>query len=446
MDNHIPTLIKPASPADFSGYTLYPDAGDPELRSSELPTPTLPEPDFPTVRPSQPNPPTPSLQPDRASPFHHHADMPATVPVRPVQREKAAVKRESRPVRKVFQALFALFAILVYGGFLLAEGGALLSEGLGKLAVEGFFGQPVQVASTQSETTQGEPEALPQPSVTPESPALPTESSPPAREEPTPPPTAAIADRDLSSREPSGLGLINETPYTPDLAKLAKSAPVIDSYPSLESIYGKNAPAVLILHTHGTEAFQNRAEEGYHTTDKADNICTVGEALAETLTAAGIGVIHCTELFDAESFDLAYYNAAGYIRETLAEHPSIRYILDIHRDAVTMEDGTGIRPLSRQNGEEFAQLMLVVGTDHGGSGHDTWETNLALAARLQSDLHQTNPTLMRDINLRSASFNAQYAPGALLVEAGAACSTLEEAIRSIRVFGEALAAEILGTE
>ena len=170
----------------------------------------------------------------------------------------------------------------------------------------------------------------------------------------------------------------------------------------------------------------------------------MGEALAKTLTDAGIGVIHCTELFDAESFDMAYYNAARCIRQTLEENPSIRYILDIHRDAITTADGSGIRPLSLQNNTECAQLMFVVGTDHGGSGHTDWENNLALAARLQSALHSENPTLMRDINLRSASFNAQYAPGALLLEAGAAASTREEAIRSIRVFGKALAAEILG--
>ncbi len=440
MDNHMPTLTKP----EFSGYTLYPDAGDPELRSPELRSPELPttlappEPYPTTSYPAQPHPSIPTQPPTPIATSPHPRDMPATpYPVRTVSKDKAVPKREAHSLRRLVSALFALFAMLVYGSFVLVEGGTLLSEGLGKLAVEGFFGQSMQAE------TESSPTYIPQ-TETQESPALPAESSPPAREEPTPPPTASIADRDLSSRDPQGLGIINETPYTPDLSKLAQSAPVIDSYPSLESIYGKNTPAVLILHTHGTEAFQNRAEEGYHTTDTSDNICVVGEALAQTLTDAGIGVIHCTELFDAEDFDLSYYNAAAYIREALAEHPSIRYILDIHRDAVTMEDGTGIRPLSRHDGKEFAQLMLVVGTDHGGSGHESWETNLALAARLQSALHQTNPTLMRDINLRSASFNAQYAPGALLVEAGAACSTLEEAVRSIQVFGEALAVEILG--
>ncbi len=433
MDNHIPALTKTEAPAAFTGYTLYPDAGDPELRSPELSTAAIELP--------EPAPATPLQQPTSAALLHSHS-IPAAAPVPAASKRRTIHKGETLSLRRLVSALFALFAILVYGSLLLTEGGAWLAEGLAGLAVEGFFGQSM-LAETEASSL---PAPTPETETTPILPSLPTDDAPPAREDPTPPPTTAIANRDLSSRAPSGLGIINETPYTPDLSQLAQSAPVIDSYPSLESIYGKNAPAVLILHTHGTEAFQNRASDGYHTTEKEDNICTVGEALAQTLTDAGIGVLHCTELFDAEDFDLAYYNAAAYIRETLTEHPSIRYILDIHRDAITMEDGTGIRPLSIYNGEEFAQLMFVVGTDHGGSGHDTWETNLALAARLQSKLHQTNPTLMRDINLRSASFNAQYAPGALLVEAGAACSTLEEAVRSIRVFGEALAAEILGTD
>ncbi len=442
MDNHLPTLVPPDTTADLQGYTPYPDAGDPLMLTADLPE---------TI-PLSPSPIPPSDEPKKVLSFPDttNAVSPTNQPIptsrqatNPTIKETVRAKSSSHSTKKLLSGAFSLFALLVYGVFLLWEGGSLLSEGVGKFAVEGFFGFSEQAeVVTPEQPPESTPDTTP-PAIVPPNLPIQAETSPPAREEPIPS-TTAIADRDLSSREPNGLGLINETPYTPDLSALAATPPVIDSYASLESIYGKDVPAVLILHTHGTEAFQNRAEEGYHTIDKHDNICAVGDALADVLTEKGIGVIHCTELFDKEAFDLAYYNAAAYIRQTLAEYPSIRYILDIHRDAITTEDGTGIRPLSVQNGVEYAQLMFVTGTDHGGSGHDTWETNLALATRLQTNLHEINPTLMRDINLRSASFNAQYAPGAMLIEAGAACSTLEEAVRSIVVFGDVLAAEILG--
>lgn len=417
--------------ASFDGYNLYPDAGEVgDLDTPALATTVVTA----TERSSFPVPTTPEIPPDKI----------ATVPSRPPKRTSFSRWRMGGIV------LLSLLATGVYATLLVQEVGVLTNVGLPRLAAEAVFGSTQSVTVLSGTTPMGEtvPEATEKtsPMNQPDTPvpALPeTEtSSPPANEGATPLPVTEVLSKDLSSRSADGLGLINETPYTPDLSALAETDPVIDSYTALESIYGKDCPAVLILHTHGTEAFADQAESGYHTTDQSRNILQVGKALSDVLTENGIGVIHCTELFDEGSFDMAYYNAARTIRETLEEYPSIRYILDIHRDAITNADGIGIRPLSVENDTEYAQLMFVVGTDHGGSGHTEWETNLALAARLQSALHADHPTLMRDINLRSASFNAQYAPGALLIEAGAACSTLEEAVRSIQIFGAAVVAEI----
>ena len=418
--------VQPQEP--LSSYTLFPDAGDPEALTEPVPLP-------PTAPATSALPPPQPSQSARISiPRQPTVHSPA-----PRETVRSTPRLHRLPLR-IFSVLLALTAVVVYGDLLISGGASLFAQGLDRLALRNIFGtaQDISVIPRIPET------AVTAQSETDPPVKVPPDAAPPAAELPVPAVDAAILSRDLSSDAPNGLDLINETPYTPDLAALAARPSVIDSYAALESIYGKGCPAVLILHTHGTEAFADQASAGYHTEKRSENICAVGEALADTLTEAGIGVIHCTELFDADSFDMAYYNAARYIRQTLEEYPSIRYILDVHRDAITAEDGTGIRPLSLQNDTEYAQLMFVVGTDHGGSGHTGWETNLALAARLQSALHTENPTLMRDINLRSASFNAQYAPGSLLVEAGAAASSMEEAIRSIEVFGKALAKEILG--
>jgi len=442
----LPSKNASAPPAsDLTGYTLYPDAGD----FTGLET-SVPPPDISVSSPAPQlflpfSPPPPSLQ--SLPPSNISAPDPPAIPSTAprIHQQHTAGKSSRRsflPLRMLLHTvffLFALFAVAVYADLLVSAGNSKLSEGIGKLAAQAVFGNTHTVTGfPDSETVSDSPVPVP-----PETLPFPETIAPAATELPSPLPVTDILIRDLSSRSENSLGLINETPYTPDLSALAVQPPVIDSYNALESIYGENCPAVLILHTHGTEAFQDQAGTGYHTTETAHNICTVGKALAETLREAGVGTIHCTDLFDTPSFDMAYYNAAKYIRQTLEEYPSIRYILDIHRDAITTEDGTGIRPLSTENDTAYAQMMFVVGTDHGGSGHSGWETNLALAARLQSAIHRDHPTLMRDINLRSASFNAQYAPGSLLVEAGAACSTMEEAIESIRILGKTLAEEIL---
>ena len=430
---------RPTSPTT---YALFPDAGDLTGLDAPVPFPdTLPP--APEAAHRSPQSPEPRPSPPPSTPPVPSSATAGTVTA-PPPRTRSAIPLPRRLFR-LLCGFFVLSALVIYSDLLLTGTDSLLSEGADRLALQNVFGTGTQVTVIPM-VTETEPAPSPSDSAeTAPTPQIPVpDTAPPASELPVPSPEAGIRSSDLSSDAADGLGLINETPYTPDLTVLAVRDPVIDSYAALESVYGSSCPAVLILHTHGTEAFADQAAAGYHTENRNKNIVAVGDALAAILEKAGISAIHCRELFDADSFDMAYYNAARYIRQTLEDNPSIRYILDIHRDAITAADGTGIRPLSVHDGTEYAQLMFVVGTDHGGSGHADWETNLALAARLQSALHSENPTLMRDINLRSASFNAQYAPGALLVEAGAAASALDEAIRSIEVFGKALAEEILG--
>lgn len=253
---------------------------------------------------------------------------------------------------------------------------------------------------------------------------------------------------DLSSRSENGLGLVNETPYQPSLAALADSPLSIEPLWKLQEVYGEDAPVCLILHTHGTEGFLDSAGTGFHTADKEKSVIRLGALMADVLTENGIPVIHCETAFDENRFDSAYYNASLYIRETLAAYPSIRYIFDIHRDAIEWTGASGkvhgVAPVLEENGNSAAQLMFVVGTDHGGSGHSGWQDNLSLAAHLQKSLTKAHPGLCRDINLRSASFNEQYTKGSLLIEAGAASSTMEEASQAIRWMAEALAEAIVG--
>jgi stage II sporulation protein P len=88
--------------------------------------------------------------------------------------------------------------------------------------------------------------------------------------------------------------------------------------------------------------------------------------------------------------------------------------------------------------------MLVVGTDYAGAPHGEWEDNLSFALKLQKSTLGVNAGLMRSINLRSASFNAQYAKGAVLVEIGAAGNTLDEAKRAGELFADGVADVICG--
>lgn len=243
------------------------------------------------------------------------------------------------------------------------------------------------------------------------------------------------------------LSLTNETPYNPDMDEILSAPRVIPTAEELYAKYGEDAPLVLIIHTHGTEGYADTADNGYRSPDPENNVIAVGNAFETALNENGITAIHSAEMFDNPDFNMAYYNASLEIRRYLEAYPSISYVIDIHRDSMVLSDGTYYAPTSligSQGDTKAAQLMLVVGTDYGGSGHVNWRDNLSLAARLQCGVMENYPTLMRDINLRSASFNQQYTSGSLLIEVGSCASQLSEAILSAEIFARQLAKEIIG--
>jgi len=208
-------------------------------------------------------------------------------------------------------------------------------------------------------------------------------------------------------------------------------------------------PAVLILHSHGSESYVN--SEGYaessphRTLDENYNVVSVGKHLKERLEAGGIRVIHDTTLHDQPSYNAAYGNARGSIQQYLDQYPNICLVLDIHRDAVELSDGSQKKYTVSTPQGDAAQLMLVVGTDAGGLDHPDWPSNMALAVKLHAQLEKTVPGSCRPISFRSQRFNQDLSPGALIVEVGAAGNTRQEALLGAELLADAILAMAGGT-
>ena len=202
-------------------------------------------------------------------------------------------------------------------------------------------------------------------------------------------------------------------------------------------------PQILILHTHGSEAYTPPEDTelvwsgAYRTTDSRYNVVKVGDEMAEVFGEAGISVLHDRTLYDYPSYTEAYDRSLSAIESYLVQYPSIRFVLDVHRDAVEDQQGNQYKVVSEIDGVgTAAQLTLVVGSDGSGLEHPEWMENLRLAAAIQNEALSEYPTLMRPVLLRESRYNQHATTGSLLVEVGAAGNSPEEAALAGRLFAQ----------
>lgn len=211
----------------------------------------------------------------------------------------------------------------------------------------------------------------------------------------------------------------------------------------------EDGPQILIVHTHGSEAYTMPPGEEYEasgecrTTDCNYNTVRVGDELAATLEEAGLSVLHDTTLHDYPQYSGAYDRSLASINSYLEQYPTISFVLDIHRDAISDGEGNMYKVVSNVAGLNAAQMTFVIGTDGGGLEHPNWRENLKLAAAVQQNLLDHYPSLMRPITVRNSRYNQHVTTGSLLVEMGAAGNSLDEALLSARLLGQALAETIL---
>ena len=210
-------------------------------------------------------------------------------------------------------------------------------------------------------------------------------------------------------------------------------------------------PSVLIFHSHGTEAFipsesYTYEEEGgeYRTTDDRCNMLSLGEELVRLLKAAGINAVHDRTYYDYPDYLASYDNARIGLQEQLERYPSVKLVIDLHRDSAERSDGTQWATECLVNGEDSAQIMLVVGTDSYYT-HPNWEKNFGIALKLQAIMEKTHDGFTRPLDLRKQRFNQDLSPGAIIAEIGAAGNTYREAMNSISVLAEAIIMMAKGT-
>ncbi|MBE6902475.1 MAG: stage II sporulation protein P [Ruminococcaceae bacterium] len=218
--------------------------------------------------------------------------------------------------------------------------------------------------------------------------------------------------------------------------------------PDLEIELYSSEPQVLIIHTHTTESYEPYIRAYYdadfpsRSCDPAHNMIAVGEVLAQTLADNGISVLHDGTLHDYPAYTGSYDRSEETIRAILSQYPSIKVVIDLHRDAMAEGDGSRIAPTAIINGRNAAQFMIISGCDDGTFNMPHYMENFKLAALLQNMSEAMHPSLARPVLFDYRNYNQHITTGSLLIEIGSHANALEEALYTAELLGESMAAAL----
>lgn len=232
-----------------------------------------------------------------------------------------------------------------------------------------------------------------------------------------------------------GMRIKNETGYYVDAAALLADGPGIR--------LPRDEAQILIIHTHASEAYTQAGLDRYvpsdtnRTEDTQFNIVRIGDELTALLTQAGLRVIHDRGIYDYPSYTGSYSRSGAAVERWLADYPSLRIVIDLHRDAIGSGDVV-YRTRAVLDGVSCAQVMLLAGTGANGLSHPNWRENLKLALWLQRTAEASCPGLMRPLEIVPERYNQQLSPGSLILEVGSTGNSLREAVLAATYFGRAV--------
>ncbi len=213
-------------------------------------------------------------------------------------------------------------------------------------------------------------------------------------------------------------------------------------------IKDNSKPAVLIYHSHTTESYclTNSLKFSKNYTGKTEdtdiNMVRIGDEITEMLESAGVRVIHDRNIYDID-YNSAYDLSRAAVEKHLKDNPSIQITLDVHRDAIHSSSTQILKPVTKIFEKKAAQIMIITGAQEGKiTVFKNWQQNLDFALTLYKYADNMYAGLMKPIFFCQRKYNMDLGKYSVLLEMGTDANTLEEAVYSARLIGNALAAVI----
>lgn len=195
------------------------------------------------------------------------------------------------------------------------------------------------------------------------------------------------------------------------------------------------APSVLVVQTHRKERYDRAACEGAdRLAPGPGDVVQAARLLASSLLARDVAARHEPAFGEDPAAGDAYGHARPTLQALLRRWPSVRLVIDVHRDSLGHRDAT-----ARFRDRPAARVLWVVGSLPRQRGADWWP-NLVAAGRLTETLQREAPALVRGIWVKPGPYNQDLGPVSVLVEIGGSGSCPAEVARAIPPLADALAA------
>lgn len=195
-------------------------------------------------------------------------------------------------------------------------------------------------------------------------------------------------------------------------------------------------PLVYIYNTHETESYQDKYLELYNI---KPTVKTMSLILQDYLNNYQIPSIvenkSITDILRKNNWSYKYsYKASRLvIEETIKNTPSLKLIIDLHRDSSNLN-----KTLLEVNDKKYAKILFVVGKEH-----KKYESNYNLSNQLKYLLEEEIPGITRGITLKEGAgvngiYNQDISNNIILVELGGQYNEIEELNNTLEILSKVI--------
>lgn len=199
-------------------------------------------------------------------------------------------------------------------------------------------------------------------------------------------------------------------------------------------------PLVGIYHTHDWETYisefsampvtsQGDLNKIVSYDHKKRTVVDLGRTLAQDLKQFGVVPVHADGTHQSLGYDYAYDASRVTAKRILSEHPSVKILLDLHRDGTYGQTTTKVIA-----GQKVAQVRCIIGI----VDEPHWQQNQAFCSKVLARLEKDAPGITLETRRQKYQYNQDLIPGAVLFEIGGAMNQYAEAERAIGYLARAI--------